>query len=429
MKTIISGGKVIDPSQDLDGLFDVAIEDGVIYDIFPTGKADLKADNVIDAKGLIVMPGIIDMHVHLRDPGYEYKEDIESGTLAAAAGGVTAVACMANTKPVNDNATVTEEILKKAKDKGHVKVYPIGAATMGLKGEELAEIGSMHAAGIVAVSDDGMPLKSSEMMRCVLEYSLTFDMPVISHAEDPDLSKNGSMNEGYLSTIMGLKGVPNAAEDVMVMRDITLSELTGAKLHIAHISTEGAVSLVREAKKRGVKVTAEAAPHHFTITESAVEGYKTDAKMNPPLRSEKDVTAIRKGLKDGTIDAIATDHAPHSSIEKDVEFECAANGILGLETMLPLTLKLVDEGVLSLTEAIRKLTINPAEIIGVQGGSLKKGMPADITIVDLNAEHTVDRNRMKSKSKNTPFHGWTFKGKTLYTLVNGEIVYKEEIDE
>ena len=426
MKMVIRGGRVIDPSQNIDGLFDILIEDNMISDISPSEEASFTADHVFDANNLVVMPGLIDMHTHLRDPGYEYKEDIESGTLAAAAGGITAVACMANTKPVNDNSSVTEDILKKADKYGHVKVYPIGAATKGLKGEELAEIGSMRASGIVAVSDDGIPIKSSEMMRCALEYCKTFEIPVISHAEDPHLSHHASMNEGYLSTVMGLKGVPNVAEDIMVMRDIALAELTGGKLHIAHISSKGAVSLVRDAKKRGVSVTAEAAPHHFTLTESAVEGYFTDAKMNPPLRTNTDVEAVREGLSDGTIDAIATDHAPHSSIEKDVEFECAANGIIGLETMLPLTLKLVDEGVLTLSEAIKKMTLFPASIMGIQGGTLKKGMAADITIADLNAEYIVDRNSMKSKSKNTPFHGWTLKGKAVCTIVDGNIVFNEE---
>ncbi|MBE9536628.1 MAG: dihydroorotase [Proteobacteria bacterium] len=426
MKVLIRGGRLIDPAQGLDGLYDLLLKDGKVADVSPAGKGKSDVATVIDADGLLVIPGIIDIHTHLRDPGYEYKEDIESGTLAAAAGGVTAVACMANTKPVNDNAAITQDILKKAGDTGHVRVYPIGAMTKGLAGKELAEIASMKSAGIVAVSDDGMPVVSSEMMRVGLEYCRPLDLTVISHPEDLGLSAGGSMNEGYLSTIMGLKGIPRAAEDVMVMRDIALAQLTGAKLHIAHISTAGIVSLVREAKRRGIRVTAEAAPHHFSLTEDAVKGYRTDAKMSPPLRESSDIQAIKEGLKDGTIDLIATDHAPHSTIEKDVEFDHAANGIIGLETLLPLTLRLVDEGVLSLTQMVEKLSVNPAAIIGVEGGSLKKGMPADITIIDPEMKFKVDRKKMKSKSKNTPFHGWEMKGKAVYTIVDGKVVYKED---
>lgn len=426
MKRLIRGGRVVDPSQDLDGEFDIFIKDGKIEDILPAGSAKGKDYEIIDAGGLTVIPGIIDIHTHLRDPGYEYKEDIESGTLAAAAGGVTAVACMANTLPVNDNASVTESIMRKVKEVGHVKVYPVGALSKGLKGESLAEIASMKKAGIVAVSDDGLTVKNAAVMRNGLEYARGLGLTVISHAEDPDLSCHGSMNEGYTSTVMGLKGIPNACEDVIVMRDIALAELTGARLHIAHISTEGAVSLVREAQKRGVRVTAEAAPHHFILNEEAVKGYNTDAKMNPPLRNPKDVEAVRKGLQDGTICAIATDHAPHSTIEKDVEFEYAANGIIGLETLLPLTLRLVDEGVLTLNEAVRKLTINPAEVIGVEGGTLKKGAAADVTLFDPHIEYEVRKEKMKSKSKNTPFHGWLLKGRAVYTLVDGKTVYKGE---
>lgn len=424
MKLVARGGRVVDPSQGIDGLFDLIIEDGLVRDIVPSGKESCEDYEVIDATGRTVIPGLIDIHVHLRDPGYEYKEDIESGTMAAAAGGVTAVACMANTDPVNDNASVTDDIVRRAKESGHVKVYPVGAMTRGLQGLELADIGSMRDAGIVAVSDDGMPVKNPEVMRRGMEYCKAFNLPVVSHSEDPDLSCGGSMNEGFISTVMGLKGIPGAAEDVMVMRDISLAELTGSRLHIAHISTERAVSLVREAKKRGVKVTAEAAPHHFMLTEEAVEGYNTDAKMNPPLRGGSDVEAVKEGLRDGTIDVIATDHAPHSSIEKDVEFEHAANGIIGLETLFPLTMMLVEEGVLSLEEAVRRLTVNPATIIGVRGGSLKKGMPADITVVDLDTGYTVDKGKMRSRSRNTPFHGWKVKGKVVCTIVDGKIVYQ-----
>lgn len=426
MEVLIRGGRLVDPAQGLDGFYDISLKDGKVADVVPKGKGKPDAATVIDADGLLVIPGIIDIHTHLRDPGYEYKEDIESGTMAAAAGGVTAVACMANTLPVNDNAAITQDILKKSNDVGHVKVYPIGAMTKGLGGKELAEIASMKAAGIVAVSDDGMPVVSSEMMRVGLEYCRPLGLTVICHPEDLGLSAGGCMNESYLSTEMGLKGIPKAAEDVMVMRDIALAELTGARLHIAHISTAGIVSLVRDAKKRGIKVTAEAAPHHFSLTEDAVKGYRTDAKMSPPLRESEDVQAIKDGLKDGTIDLIATDHAPHSTIEKDVEFDRAANGIIGLETLLPLSLRLVDEGVLTMVQLVEKLSVNPATIIGVEGGSLKKGMAADITIIDLDLKFKVDRNKMKSKSKNTPFHGWDMRGKAVYTIVDGKVVFKED---
>lgn len=425
MKTAICGGRLIDPSQDIDGLFDIIIENDLVSAIVKPGEVK-DVDNIISAKGLVVIPGIVDIHIHLRDPGYEYKEDIESGTMAAAAGGVTSVACMANTKPVNDNAAVTADIIRRSLESGYVKVYPIGAMTKGLKGQELAEIASMKEAGIVAVSDDGLPVNSAEIMRRGLEYSHGLDLPVISHAEEPSLSKGGSMNEGYRSTVMGLQGIPNASEDIMVMRDIALAELSGSRLHIAHISSGAAVRFVREAKARGVRVTAEATPHHFVLTEEALEGYDTNAKMNPPLRCATDVKAIKAGLKDGTIDAIATDHAPHTTIEKDVEFDMAAYGIIGLETLLPLTMSLVDEGVLSLSQAIEKLTINPANIIGINGGSLKEGMPADIAVIDIDTTYKYDKSKVKSKSNNTPFDGWEMKGRAAYTIVNGKIVYKGE---
>ena len=426
MTTVIRGGRLVDPSQHIDGLYDLFLDDGgKVVDILACDKnARFEAD-VIDAANLVVIPGMIDIHTHLRDPGYEYKEDIKSGTMSAAAGGVTAVACMANTCPVNDNASITKDIVKKAREEGIVKVYPIGALTKGLKGESLAEIADMKDSGIVAVSDDGMPVSNSAMMRRGMEYCLGFDLPVISHPEDSALSMGGTMNEGLLSTKMGLKGVPNISEEIMVMRDIAIAELTGATLHIAHISTKGAVDLVRKAKEKGINVTAEAAPHHFILDEEAVKGYRTEAKMNPPLRSKEDVAAVRSGLGDGAIDIIATDHAPHSTIEKDVEFENAANGIIGLETLFPLTMKLVDDGILTFHDAIRKLTEAPASLIGVKGGSLRKGMPADITIVDLNAKYKINRNKMKSKSKNSPFHGWEVKGKVIYTIVDGKVVFED----
>jgi dihydroorotase, multifunctional complex type len=356
MKTLIKGGHVIDPSQNIDEVRNILIEDGKIKN-YPPDTKDVETDStiqVIDASGKIVAPGFIDMHVHLREPGFEYKETIRTGCLAAAAGGFTSVVCMPNTNPVNDNASVTEYILLKARTEGVVNVFPVGAITKGQKGETLAEIGEMWEAGCVAISDDGQPVMNSGVMRHAMEYVKAFGIPVISHAEDLELSAKGAMNEGFTSTTLGLRGIPNASEEVMVARDITLAELTGAHLHVAHVSTAGSVRLIRDAKRRGVKVTAEATPHHFTLTDKAVLNYDTNAKMNPPIRSREDMEAIRGGLKDGTIDIIATDHAPHSEDEKKVEFDLAPFGISGLETALPLASRLVAEGVLTLPELIKK---------------------------------------------------------------------------
>ncbi|MBI5683365.1 MAG: dihydroorotase [Deltaproteobacteria bacterium] len=423
---LIKGGRVVDPANGIDGIFDIYCVDWKIAAIEKSGVRSRESGvRSIDAAGLIVCPGFIDMHTHLREPGYEYKEDIKTGTMAAAAGGWTSVACMANTDPVNDNSSVTDYILKKAKEEGIVHVLPIGAVTKGLKGETLAEIGELKDAGCIAISDDGRTIMNSRIMRLAMEYSKPFNLPVISHCEDLSLALDGVMNEGFISTKLGLKGIPNAVEDVMVARDIALAERTGAKLHIAHISTKGAVELVRNAKKRGINVTAEAAPHHFTLTDEAVSGYNTNAKMNPPLRSPEDVEAIKIGLKDGTIDAIATDHAPQNTDEKDVEFDKAANGIIGLETAFPLSLRLVDEGVLSMSALIEKLSANPARILELaQKGSLKVGNDADITIIDLNKEWVVDADKLKSKSKNTPFDGWRMKGMASKTIVAGKVVYE-----
>jgi dihydroorotase len=351
------------------------------------------------------------MHVHLREPGYEYKETVLSGAQSAVAGGFTTVACMANTNPVNDNGSVTRYIIEKARAANLARVFPIGALSKGLKGESLADIGEMAEAGVVAISDDGRPVMDGNLMRRALEYCSMFHLPISVHEEDLHLAAGGVMNEGPTSLRLGLKGIPYAAEDVMVARDLVLARLTGGRLHIAHISTRGAVALVRRAKTEGLAVTAEAAPHHFTLTEEAVEGYNTNAKMAPPLRQREDVEAVKEGLRDGTIDAIATDHAPHHHDEKDVEFDQAANGIVGLETALPLTLRLVNEGRLSLTEAVRKLTINPARILGLPYGTLSLGSPADIVIFDPASTWKVVPQRLRSKSKNTPFGGWELRGK------------------
>ena len=421
MTLLIKGGRVIDPANNIDGLYDILVEGGKISSITPHGS-QFTANNTIDASGKIVVPGLIDIHVHLREPGYEWKETVKTGTAAAVSGGFTSVACMANTKPVNDEPSVTEYILRKAKSEGSCNVFPIGAISKGLKGEELANIGELKEAGCVAVSDDGRPVMNADLMRRTLEYASSFGLTVISHAEDLTLAKGGVMNEGVIATRLGLKGIPNAAEDVMVARDIALAELTDARLHIAHVSTKAAVRIIRNAKARGVKVTAETAPHYFTLTEEAVEGYNTNAKMNPPLMTQEDVEAIKEGLRDGTLDCIATDHAPHDLDSKDVEFPSAANGIVGLETSLPLTLNLVKEGVLTLSQAIEKLTINPAKAIGLNKGTLSVGADADITMIDLDDEWMVDAANLKSKSRNTPFAGWKVKGRAVATIVGGKRV-------
>ncbi|MEE9193642.1 MAG: dihydroorotase [Thermodesulfobacteriota bacterium] len=384
-------------------------------------RKDLK---VIDANKLVVVPGLIDIHVHLREPGFEHKETIRTGTLSAAAGGFTSIACMPNTDPINDNASVTDYILLKARTEGIVNVLPIGAISKSEEGNELAEIGEMYEAGCVAISDDGMPVTNSNLMRRAMEYVKAFNLPVIVHAEDTYLSDDGVMNEGKTSTMLGLKGIPNASEEVMIARDIFLSELTGTDLHICHVSTEGSVRVIREAKKRGVKVTAEATPHHFLLTDEEVYNYNTNAKMNPPLRTSKDVKAIIKGLKDGTLDVIATDHAPHSEDEKNVEFDIAPFGIVGLETALPLSLKLVEDKILTISQVIEKLTINPANIVNSDKGTLKKNKVADITIFDPKEEYIIDKNNFYSKGKNTPFQDWKVRGKVKYTIVSGKIVYK-----
>ena len=422
MKTLLKGGRVIDPSQGLDEFKDLLLDKGLVEAVLEPGGRVATGVKSVDVKGCLVVPGLMDMHVHLREPGHEYKETVASGAAAAAAGGFTAVACMANTKPVNDCAAVTDYILEKAKAAKLTRVYPVGAGTAGLAGEGLAEIAELKEHGCVAVSDDGKPVMNAELARRVLEYCKGFDLPVISHPEDLNLSANGAMHEGYISTQLGLPGIPAAAEEVMVARDILLAELAGARLHLAHLSTAGSVRLVREAKARGAAITCETAPHYFTLTHEAVRDleYHTSTKMNPPLRTEEDKAAVIQGLRDGTIDAIASDHAPHGPVEKDVEYILALNGIVGLETSLALSLRLVQEGWLTYTQLIERMSGAPARILGVPGGTLKPGSPAHITVIDPNQEWTVDVKEFKSKSKNSPFHGWKLKGKAAQVWVEGK---------
>ena len=425
MDLIIRGGRVIDPGH-FDGEADLYIKDGKVAALDPGGRsgADRKDARIIDARGKIVTPGLIDLHVHLREPGHEYKETIASGCRAAAAGGFTAVCAMPNTNPVNDCAQVTEFILEKAQDAHAARVYPVAAVSPGLEGDGLTPFHELRAAGAVAFSDDGRPVVNSLLMRRALEYACGTGCPVVAHCEDPDLAAGGAMNEGPTATRLGLPGIPNAAESVMVQRDIALAALTGGKLHIAHVSTREAVEAIRTAKGDGLAVTAEAAPHHFSLTDEAVSDYDPHTRMYPPLRSADDREAIRQALADGTIDAIASDHAPHSSIEKLTVFDQAANGIVGLETALALSLKLVHEGVLTLPRLVELMSRNPAGIIGVDCG-LQTGLPADITVIDPEIDHIVAAADFKSKSRNTPFDGWELRGRALVTIVNGKIVFEK----
>ena len=421
MKTIfLCNGRLIDPKNNRDETnVSFKIENGKIHRINePINKDALH----FDLQGKWIVPGLIDMHVHLREPGQEYKEDILSGTQAAAAGGFTAVACMPNSEPVNDCASITKHIVERAQG-ASARVYPIGAISKRCSGEELADYGEMKEAGAVALSDDGVPVTNSQLMRRALEYSASFEMVVISHSEEFSLSRNGCMNEGSLSTRMGLKGIPNAAESVMVYRDIALAELTGIPIHIAHVSTAQSLELIRNAKQQGIPVTAETAPHYFTLTENAVEGYNTNAKMNPPLRSEIDRQAILKALADGTLDAIATDHAPHTILDKEVEFARAANGIIGLETALSLSLALVRDDIISPMRMVELLSTNPAKILGIDGDSLNDGATADITVIDPALTFTYTREHIVSKASNTPFVDWEMCGKAVLTIMDGRVTF------
>ena len=412
----ITNGRIIDPANHIDQIADLLVIDGRIAGPDQPVPADVPE---IDAKGCWVVPGLIDMHVHLREPGEEYKEDILSGARAAASGGFTGVACMPNTKPVNDCATVTAMILGRAAEAA-VRIYPVGAISQGSEGHQLAEFGEMQAAGIVAVTDDGHPVRDSQLMRRALEYASGFGLTVISHSEEAALS-TGVMNEGPVSTRLGLKGIPTAAESIMVYREIALAEFTGAQVHIAHVSTASAVDLIRAAKARGVLVTAETAPHYFTLTDEAVIGYDTNTKMNPPLRSAADREAIRIALADGTLDAIATDHAPHSILEKELEFDAAANGVIGLETALPLTLALVRDKVIDARRLVELMAVNPAAILAVPGGALSVGAAADLTLIDPEREWVYSADQVVSKSRNTPFLGWKLQGRAVLAMVGGRV--------
>jgi len=419
---LLKNGRLIDPSQSIDQQGDLLIEKGVVSAL----GQDLESSRgcrVIDVSGKWVTPGFIDMHVHLREPGEEYKETVESGTRAAAAGGFTAVACMPNTKPVNDNVTTTNFILRRAAESGFTRVYPVSSITKGQRGEELTEFGDQLSAGAVAFSDDGLPVRDPALMRMALEYAKNFDALIISHSEDMSLSEGGALNEGIMSTKLGLRGIPAAAEEVAVYRDVRLAELTGSRLHVAHVSTRESVEIIRRAKARGVNVTAETAPHYFSLTEEAVGDYNTFAKMNPPLRTEDDRRAVIEGLMDGTIDVIATDHAPHSMLEKECAFEVAANGIVGLETALGLVMSLVEQNLITPIQMVKYLSCNPAKILGVDGGTLRPGTVADITVIDPESTYTVSAENFYSKSHNSPFLGFELRGRAVLTILDGKVVH------
>lgn len=421
----LRGGRVLDPASKTDAQADVLVVDGKIQALGPN-LTPPPGTRELNVAGCWVVPGLIDIHVHLREPGQEYKEDIVSGTQSAAVGGFTAVCCMPNTKPPNDNRAVTELIVRRAKEVGKVRVYPIGAITQGLEGKVLSEMGELKDAGCVAVSDDGRPVMDSEVVRRAFEYARTFDMVLIQHCEDLCLSKGGAMNEGAVSTRAGIRAQPAIAESAMVARDLELVALTGARYHVAHISAAESIRLVREAKRRGLPVTAEVTPHHLVLTDEACASYDTNTKMNPPLRTSVDVEAARQGLIDGTIDCIATDHAPHSPIEKDVEFEQAAFGVIGLETAVPLTLELVREGLLDPLTWVERLTVAPARVLGLPGGRLEVGGVADLAVIDPESPWTYSKEAVVSRSKNSPFLGQNMKGRAVLTIVGGQVVHQEK---
>ena len=424
-RLLIKGGRVVDPLVPVDSPADVLVENGRVAKVLPNipgGEADL----IVDAGGLVVAPGFVDLHAHLREPGQEWKEDIESGAHSAVAGGITSVCCMANTEPVNDNPVVTRYIVERAREVGLCDVFPVGAITRGLNGEELAEIGLMHRAGIVAISDDGKPVADSRLLLNAMRYARSLGIPVFCHGEDLTLSAGGHINEGAVSERLGVPGMPAVAEEIGVMRDIALARVTGVHLHLCHISTAGSLQAVRWAKAGGVKVTCEVTPHHFTLSEQAVENFDTNAKVNPPLRSTEDVLACKRGISDGTVDVIATDHAPHSEDEKAVEFCRAPFGMIGFQTLLPISLELVRNGHLTMLQLIDKLSTTPARIIGKGDiGTLRKGARANIVVFDPDEEYTFKKELIKSKSCNTPFLGQRLKGKVKLTIYNGKIVFKD----
>lgn len=424
MRLLIKGGRVIDPGSHLDRTMDILIEDGKIKAM--DERLIHKGLEVIDAEGKIVTPGLIDIHTHLREPGEEDEETIATGTRAAAHGGFTTICCMPNTFPPVDNPAVVKSILRKGEEEGVVNLLPIGSISKGLLGKELSEIGRMVEAGVVAISDDGHPVMDSALMRRAMEYTKIFGIPIISHCEDTNLSNGGLMNEGYVSTILGMRGIPNAAEEVMVAREIILAELTGARVHLAHLSTKGSIELVRMAKKRGVNVTCEITPHHLSLTDEVVKGFDTNTKTNPPLRTKEDIDALKEGLKDGTIDVIASDHAPHTLDEKELDYNGAPFGVVGLETTVGVVLnELFHKEGLKLSVIIRALTTNPAMILGIEKGILKLGAKADITIIDLNKEWVVDPSSFFSKGRNTPFAGQRLKGMVYGVIVGGRLVYQD----
>jgi dihydroorotase len=421
---LIRGGRLLDPSRSIDGVLDLLLSEGRVE---ASGRSLGTPDGalVLDAREMVVAPGLIDLHVHLREPGQEDLETVATGAMAAAAGGFSAVCAMPNTDPVTDNQAAVGFIVSQAQRAGKARVYPIGAISPGQKGQQLAEFGELVGAGAVAVSDDGKPVVSSHLMRTALEYARTFGIPVADHCEDPTLAEAGAMHEGLVATRLGLKGVPAAAEEIMVARDILLAELTGGHIHLCHMSTRGSVELIRRGKDRGIRVTAEACPHHFTLTHEACEGYNTNAKMSPPLREPEDREAIRQALRDGTIDAICTDHAPHHYDAKEREFDDAPNGIIGLETALGLAMtELVESGLLTLPQLVERLSVAPARIFNLPGGSLAPGRPADVVILDPAARWVVDPEAFYSKSRNTPFGGRQLIGRAEVTIVRGQIVFR-----
>lgn len=419
----IKGGRLIDPANNRDELADILVRDGRIEGIYPTASTVPQGEEVIDAQGMWVLPGLIDMHAHVREPGFEYKEDIESAGRAAAAGGVTTVVCMANTDPVNDNPSVTQYIIRKAARVSRVRILPVGAITVGLEGKVLAEMGLMREAGCVAVSDDGRPVEDASIMRRALEYASTFSLPVISHCEDRNLAGSGVMNEGPLSTKLGLPGIPAVAEEIMVSRDVLLSGYTRVPVHVTHISTKGSLEIISRAKQQGIRVTCDVTPHHLLLTEECVKAYDTNTKMNPPLREASDRQALIEGIRMNLVDCIASDHAPHARDEKDLDFDLAPFGMIGLQTLLPALMKIHLEHDIDFSQLLACVTRNPARVLGIEGGTLSPGARADMVIFDPTAAWSLTEEMIFSKSKNTPFIGRAFTGKVVRTYVEGAEVY------